>query len=95
VKQFLSSLPLLLLLSDFARESSYKLIDGTDTTPDEVIAQLKDTLQKERETGKKKDVMLRKYANFYREMRARSAEKAKKKNTGAVKENRDLSKKPV
>lgn len=46
---------------------------------DEIIKKLAADLRKEREETKKKDVALRKYEGFYREVKARSAEKARQR----------------
>ena len=49
-----------------------------------MIRKLTADLKKEKEEGKKKDAALRKYEVFYREVKARSAEKAAQKQRDAV-----------
>jgi len=46
---------------------------------DQMIRQLAAELKKEKEESKKKDAALRKYESFYREVKARSAQKAKQR----------------
>jgi hypothetical protein len=46
---------------------------------DQMIKTLAADLRREREDSKKKDVALRKYEGFYKEVKARSAEKAKQR----------------
>ena len=46
---------------------------------DQIIIALSADLRKEREEAKKKDTALRKYEGFYREVKARSAEKARQR----------------
>lgn len=46
---------------------------------DQIIKKLAADLRKEREETKKKDAALRKYEGFYREVKARSAEKARQR----------------
>ena len=43
---------------------------------EQLIRKLTADLKKEKEEGKKKDAALRKYESFYREVKARSAQKA-------------------
>ena len=46
---------------------------------DDIIQKITSDLKQERENGKKKDAALRKYESFYREVKARSAQKAKQR----------------
>ena len=64
-----------LLNSDFARTTS--LLESQKK--DQMIRQLAAELKKEKEESKKKDAALRKYETFYREVKARSAQKAKQR----------------
>ena len=48
---------------------------------EQLIRKLGADLKKEREESKKKDVALRKYESFYKEVKARSAEKARQRET--------------
>lgn len=48
---------------------------------EQVIRKLTADLKKEKDENKKKDVALRKYESFYREVKARSAEKARQRET--------------
>ena len=64
-----------LLNSDFAKTTS--LLESQKK--DQMIRQLAAELKKEKEESKKKDAALRKYETFYREVKARSAQKAKQR----------------
>jgi hypothetical protein len=46
---------------------------------DDIIRKLTADLEKERKESKTKDSAIRKYENFYREVKARSAEKARQR----------------
>ena len=72
-----------LVCSVFARNAA---VSEKDQSKDEqlhrqeaLIQKLTADLKKEKEESKKKDVALRKYEGFYREVKARSAEKAAQK----------------
>jgi len=64
-----------LLHSDFAKTTS--LLESQKK--DQLIRQLAAELKKEKDESKKKDAALRKYETFYREVKARSAQKAKQR----------------
>ena len=51
------------------------------TRQEQLIRKLTADLKKEKEESKKKDTALRKYESFYREVKARSAEKARQRET--------------
>jgi hypothetical protein len=53
---------------------------------DQMIKQLSNDLKKEREECKRKDSALQKYEAFYREVKARSAEKARQRQHQLEKE---------
>jgi hypothetical protein len=53
---------------------------------DQMIKQLSNDLKKEREECKRKDGALQKYEAFYREVKARSAEKARQRQQQLEKE---------
>ena len=53
---------------------------------DQMIKQLSNDLKKEREECKRKDSALQKYEAFYREVKARSAEKARQRQQQLEKE---------
>jgi hypothetical protein len=53
---------------------------------DEIIKQLSNDLKKERDEVKRKDSALQKYEAFYREVKARSAEKARQRQQQLQKE---------
>lgn len=53
---------------------------------DQMIKQLSSDLKKEREECKRKDSALQKYEAFYREVKARSAEKARQRQQQLEKE---------
>jgi len=59
--------------SQFARSAS---TSDQLTRQEQLIKKLTADLKKEKEEGKKKDAALRKYESFYREVKARSAQKA-------------------
>lgn len=69
----------------FQREYSRRLAlvqqqwraSATNTTQEELMRQLTVELQKEKEENRKKSVAIKKYEDFYRAVRARSAEKKK------------------
>lgn len=84
--------------SNYTKSSSTKEIKKRD----EIIKKLAADLRKEREETKKKDAALRKYEGFYREVKARSAEKLRQrelqeqqKKKGAVQENVKVRRAPT
>ena len=80
-------------LEQYRRENNHPMMHGSvvegsqsssDTSielkqRDKIIEKLNAELQQEKEDGKKKDNALRKYENFYKEVKARSAQKAKQR----------------
>jgi hypothetical protein len=57
---------------------------------DQIIKQLSNDLKKERDECKRKDSALQKYEAFYREVKARSAEKARQRQQQLQKEKQQL-----
>lgn len=62
--------------SDYVKQVHHHLRDEQVQRQEHLIRKLTADLKKEKEEGKKKDAALRKYEGFYREVKARSAEKA-------------------
>eukprot|EP00536_Pseudo-nitzschia_multiseries_P003344 jgi/Psemu1/64098/estExt_Genemark1.C_510060 len=54
---------------------------------DQIIQKMKGELKKEKEESKKKDAVLRKYESFYRDIKARSAQKAALRQTQQQRQN--------